>query len=58
MHSSTPVEPIQDRYGDTWSESSSTPSSPQHEARESLESEDLEDMEEERGEWPLYPCGE
>lgn len=41
-------KPVQDRYGDTWSESSSTPSSPQHEARESLESEDLEDLEEER----------
>ncbi|XP_041752137.1 zinc finger CCHC domain-containing protein 2 isoform X3 [Coregonus clupeaformis] len=41
-------KPVQDRYGDTWSESSSSPSSPQHEARESLESEDLEDLEEER----------
>ncbi|CAB1317459.1 unnamed protein product [Coregonus sp. 'balchen'] len=30
-------KPVQDRYGDTWSESSSSPSSPQHEARESLE---------------------
>ncbi|XP_045062165.1 zinc finger CCHC domain-containing protein 2 isoform X2 [Coregonus clupeaformis] len=34
-------KPVQDRYGDTWSNSSSTPSSSQHEAHESLE--DLED---------------
>uniref|UniRef100_A0A4W5LAE6 Zinc finger, CCHC domain containing 2 n=1 Tax=Hucho hucho TaxID=62062 RepID=A0A4W5LAE6_9TELE len=34
---------VQNRYGDTWSDSSSTPSSPQHEAHESLDNEDLED---------------
>ncbi|XP_029562045.1 uncharacterized protein LOC115157744 [Salmo trutta] len=37
------AKPVQNRYGDTWSDSSSTPSSPQHEAHESLDNEDLED---------------
>ncbi|XP_064792529.1 zinc finger CCHC domain-containing protein 2-like isoform X2 [Oncorhynchus masou masou] len=37
------AKPVQNRYRDMWSDSSSTPSSPQHEAHESLDNEDLED---------------
>uniref|UniRef100_A0A8C8MGE1 Zinc finger, CCHC domain containing 2 n=1 Tax=Oncorhynchus tshawytscha TaxID=74940 RepID=A0A8C8MGE1_ONCTS len=52
------AKPVQNRYGDTWSDSSSTPSSPQHEAHESLDNEDLEDERDTAESYPDHPVQE